>query len=91
MSRRPNSDAHWRDTARNVKFFIWDGQVVFPLVLFIFYMRLSTLIFVFVSIFVFTILNRFGFSPLVFLRVLRGWASGPRKIAIPWWEKNNFE
>ena len=90
MRRQLNTNAHWRDSSRSVRFFFWDGQVVFPLVFFLFYMRISTLIVVLVSIVFFTVLNRFGFSPLVFLRVLRGWAAGSRKIAVPWWQQRKW-
>ena len=87
MTRQVPPDTHWRDASRRVKFFVWDGQVVFPLVVFLFYMRLSTLIITLVAIAFFSVLNRFAFTPIVFLRLLRSWAAGPRKLAKAWWDE----
>lgn len=85
MQPRNLQDAHWRDAARSVRFFFWDGKAAFPLVVFLFYMRLSTLIVTLLSVVFFSILNRFGYSPVVFLRLVRSLLSGPRKLSRPWW------
>jgi len=79
----PNT--HWRDSARPVKFFVWDGRAVFPLLLLLFFPNLWTLIFCVVLITFFSILNRFGFTPLIFFRWLRSTLAGPHKTARPWW------
>lgn len=79
------SNAHWRDSARSIRFFIWDGKAAFPMLIFILYMRLWTLIVAVATMMFFSILNRYGFTPMVFLRWLRSFIAGRRKMAIPPW------
>lgn len=83
MSVNPN--AHWRDSARSIRFFIWDGKAAFPMLLFLTYMRIWTFVVAVITMMFFSILNRYGFSPIVFLRWLRSAVAGRRKFAIPWW------
>lgn len=83
---RVPEDAHWRDSARSVRFFIWDGKTVFPMLLFLLHIRWWTFIVAVSAVFFFTILNRFGFSVEVFLRGFRSFLAGSRKLAAPWWE-----
>lgn len=78
-------DANWRDSARSIKFFIWDGKVMFPLIIFFVHIRWWTLILAVGAIIFFTILNRFGFTPIVFYRWFRSKLAGKRKISMPWW------
>ncbi len=85
MAANINMDAHWRDSARPVRFFIWDGQAVFPVMILILHIALWTFVLTVSLIFFFTILNRFGFSPKVFGRWIRASIAGPRKMALPWW------
>lgn len=80
-----NADAHWRDSARPIKFFVWDGRAAFPVVIFLMHMALWTFITAIALIIFFSILNRYGFTPIVFFRWFRGLIAGPRKIAVPWW------
>lgn len=80
------TEAHWRDSARSIRFFIWDGKAAFPLFIFLVYMRLWTLILAVLTMIFFSILNRYGFSPVVFLRWLRSTIAGRRRTAVPWWE-----
>lgn len=80
-----NSDAHWRDSARSTRFFFFDGKAVFPLLLVIVYPRLWTLIVAVVAIAFFSILIRYGFTPMVFLRWFRSFLAGSRKMSKPWW------
>ena len=79
------NEAQWRDSARPLKFFMWDGRSVFPMVIFLMYMRLWTFILAIATMVFFTILMRYGFTPAVFLRWLRSAIAGRRKSAIPWW------
>lgn len=81
----PSSNAHWRDSAREAKFFIFDAKAAFPLLFFLVHIRLWTFIVAIVTMLFFTLLNRYGFSVDVFLRWLRSFLAGRRKIAIPWW------
>lgn len=80
-----NPDAHWRDSARQVRFFIIDYRATFPLLLFIFFPSMTFFwIIVFLMGFLFFI-ERYGYTVTVFLRVLRGFIGGRQKSAIPWW------
>jgi intracellular multiplication protein IcmT len=79
--------AHWRDSARNVRFFFVDFRACFPLLILLFHIRLWTFILAVVATLFFTALERYGFSLAVFVRWLRAFVAGPRKIAQPWWRK----
>lgn len=81
------NEAHWRDSARSIKFFIWDGKLAFPIILPIIFPRIWTLIFAVVAIIFFSILNRYGFTPMVFLRWLRSKIAGKRKHVNPVWRR----
>lgn len=78
--------AHWRDSARAVKFFIWDGKTAFPMLLFLLHIKIWTFAVALAAMIFFSILNRYGFSVDVFLRWFRSRIAGRRKIAVPWWE-----
>ena len=80
-----DAGAHWRDSARPVKFFMWDGRAVFPVVLFLMHMALWSFITTVVLIAFFSILNRYGFTPIVFWRWFCNLIAGNRKTAVPWW------
>jgi len=78
--------AHWRDSARSVRFFVVDYRACFPLLLFIFHITKMTFLIVVVSVSFFGLLERYGFSPTVFFRWVRSFLAGSRKIAQPWWK-----
>lgn len=78
--------ASWRDSARNVRFFIIDYRATFPLLIFLLHIRLWTFIFAIIATVFFSMLERFGFTVSVFMRWLRAYVAGPRKIAQPWWK-----
>lgn len=79
--------AHWRDSARNVRFWIVDFRACFPLVIFLVHIRLWTFIFAITTTLFFAALERYGFTVAVFLRWFRAYLAGPRKIAQPWWRR----
>lgn len=81
----PPRDAHWRDSARSPKFFIFDAKAAFPLLLFLIHIRWWTFTVAVLAWLFFTYLNYHGFSLEVFLRWVRATLAGKRKIAIPWW------
>lgn len=83
---KPTNDAHWRDSARSVRFFIWDGKTAFPMLLFLLHIQWWTFIVAVLATLFFTLLNRYGFTIEVFGRWLRSTVAGRRKAAIPWWE-----
>jgi intracellular multiplication protein IcmT len=79
--------AHWRDSARNVRLFFLDFRACFPLLILLFHIRWWTFILALTATIFFTILERYGFTLTVFLRWLRAFVAGPRKIAQPWWKQ----
>lgn len=80
------NEAHWRDSARPIKFFIWDGKLVFPIIIPLMYPRsIWTWGLALFAMIFFTVLNRYGFSPVVFLRWLRTFIAGKRKLVNPPW------
>lgn len=85
MALNPTENAHWRDSALPAKFFFIDAKAAFPLLLFLIHIKLWTFIVATVFIAFFTILNRYGYTINVFLRIIRSSLAGPRKMAIPWW------
>lgn len=58
---------------------------MFPLLILIFVPRLWSVIVAVVSITFFMILERYGFTVTVFLRLARGFLGGSYKVARPWW------
>jgi len=82
----PSSEAHWRDSARSARFFFVDAKASFPMLIFLVHIKLWTFILATTVMIFFTVLNHFGFSTEVFLRWLRSFFAGPRKMAIPWWK-----
>lgn len=79
--------AHWRDSARNPRFWFIDYRACFPLFILIFYLRWWTFIIAMLITLCFVWLERHGFTVSVFVRWLRAFLAGPRKIAQPWWKK----
>ncbi len=86
MMKRSLENAHWRDSARSVRFWIWDGKTAFPLFLFLIHISWWTLGLSLITMLFFTALNRYGFSVEVFFRLLRSFIAGKHKAAIPWWD-----
>ncbi len=78
-------DTHWRDTARSAKFFVVDARAAFPIFLFLLHIRYWTAYLAISTIVFFGIIEHYGFSVPVFLRWLRTFLAGPRKMSIPWW------
>ena len=78
-------DAHWRDSSRDIKFFLIDAKASFALILFLMHIEWWTLWVATGATVFFTVLNYFGFSIMTFFRWGRNLMSGNRKIAIPWW------
>jgi len=79
------ANAHWRDSARPARFFFIDAKAAFPFGLFLIHIKLWTFIIALVIMVFFTILNRYGYSVEVFLRIFKSLLAGSRKMAIPWW------
>jgi intracellular multiplication protein IcmT len=85
MVQQPSSDAHWRDSARSARFFIFDAMACFPMLLLLFHIRLWTFILAISTMVFLALLGRYGFTTIVFARWLRTSLAGKRKVANPWW------
>lgn len=79
-------DSHWRDSARSARFFLVDARAAFPIFLFLMHIRTWTAGIVVVSMLLFGIIEHYGFTVPVFLRWLRSFLAGPRKLSRPWWK-----
>lgn len=79
------ADTHWRDSARTARFWIFDAQACFPVLLWLMHIRLWTFITAIVAMMFFSMLIRRGITLRVFTRWLRTFLAGNRKIANPWW------
>ena len=77
---------HWRDSARTPRFYFIDGRAAFPMLIFLLHIRLWTFVLASIATMFFSLLERYGFSFMVFLRWLRGFLGGGRKMALPWWK-----
>jgi intracellular multiplication protein IcmT len=80
-----SDSAHWRDSARNARFFMVDARAAFPIFIFLMHIRIWTGLLVIVSAVFFGIIEHYGFTVPVFLRWLRSVASGDIKASRPWW------
>ncbi len=81
------STAHWRDSARNVRFFIIDYRAAFPLVFFLLHIRLWTFVVAVIATLFFALLERYGFTVIVFLRWFRASLAGQRRYKQAWWQE----
>lgn len=83
-------DSHWRDSARTPMFFFVDARATFPLLFFLVHIRLWTFITALIFILFFAFIARFGFSVVVFLRMIRTTLAGKRKLSKPWWREDKL-
>ena len=77
--------SHWRDSARNARFFMVDARAAFPVFLFLMRMRIWSGVLVIISCLFFSIIEHYGFTVPVFLRWLRSFFAGKHKASQPWW------
>lgn len=82
-----NIQAHWRDTARQARFFFVDAQAAFPFLLFLMHITWWTFFVALFATLFFTLLTRYGFTVPVFLRWVRSSLAGSRKLSNPWWRR----
>ena len=78
--------AHWRDSAREPRFYFVEGKAAFPLLLFLLHIRIWTFVLALLATIFFSTLARYGFSVRCFLRWLREFMGGGYKMATPWWK-----
>lgn len=79
--------AHWRDSARNPRFFIVDARAAFPIFFFLMHIKLWTGIVVLISTIFFAVIEHFGFTVPVFFRFIRNFFAGPIRYSQPWWRE----
>jgi intracellular multiplication protein IcmT len=84
---RVATEPHWRDSARNARFFLVDARAAFVFLLFLLHIRWWTFILAVVTVIFFAALERYGFTLTVFGRWLRTFLAGPHKSATPWWKE----
>lgn len=77
---------HWRDAARNPRFYFMDALAAFPILLFLMHMSFKTLGISAFFITFFIGLERFKFTIPVFFRWLRATIAGPVRTSRPWWK-----
>jgi intracellular multiplication protein IcmT len=77
----------WRDTGRTARFFAFDAKAGVPFLIFLAHIKLWTFIFACLSFLLFGLLERFGISLGVALRMLRAWIAGPIRYGVAWWHK----
>lgn len=80
-------DTHWRDSARPARFFFVDARAAFPLLLFFLHIKWWTFIFAIITMVFFSLIEKYGFTVVVFGRWLKSFLAGPYKSASPWWKK----
>lgn len=86
----PRIAAHWRDSARIPRFFIIDGRSAFPLLFFFIHLHWWTFyVTVGVTAF-FGLIEHYGFTTTVFLRMLRTFLAGSIKQVKPWWREDRM-
>jgi intracellular multiplication protein IcmT len=77
----------WRDTARTARFFVFDAKAGIPFFFFLAHVTYWMFAISGLSFVVFGVLERFGFSVVVALRLLRSRLAGAVRYAVPWWDK----
>jgi intracellular multiplication protein IcmT len=78
-------DAHWRDSARPARFWLIDYRAAFPILLFLLHIQWWTFTLAILTTIFFGIIERYGFTVPVFLRLLRCFFAGKHKVSSPWW------
>lgn len=86
----PRIASHWRDSGRIPRFFIIDARSTFPLLLFLFHIKIWTFVIAAITTTFFGIIGHFGFSTIVFLRVVRTYLAGKRKLNKAWWREERL-
>lgn len=86
MEQSPDG-IHWRDSARQTRFFFVDAYAAFPILIMLLHIKLWTFLLTIIFMCFFGVLERFKFTVPVFFRWLRSTIAGPIKIAKPWWRE----
>lgn len=86
----PQVISHWRDSGRIPRFFGIDARSTFPLLLFLVHIKWWTFIVAVIATILFGLIERYGFSATVFLRMIRSLLAGRRKLVRPWWREDKM-
>jgi intracellular multiplication protein IcmT len=77
-----DTHAHWRDSARNAKFFVVDARIAWFLLLFLVHMRWWTFILATTFIAILIVLDYLKMPLTVSSRIVLGYISGKKKVRI---------
>ena len=80
-----SENAHWRDTAREAKFFMIDWTAALPIMLWLVHISMTTFLIALMATVFLAALNYKKYTIMVFFRIVRSLFSGKRKLASPWW------
>lgn len=80
-----NPNAAWRDVARPTKIGFMTTHIVYPMMLWLLYMRYWTLGVVLITGLFFTILDYYRITATIFFRLIRSMLAGPRRTRRLWW------
>jgi intracellular multiplication protein IcmT len=86
----PRIAAHWRDSARIPRFFVIDGRAAFPMLIFLVHMRWWTFYATFGVTAFFGLVEHYGYTVTVFLRLFRTALAGKVKQVKPWWREERM-
>lgn len=86
MEANFSESSHWRDSARNPRFFMVDARAAFPIFIFLLHIRVWTGMIVVISAVFFAVIEHYGFTVPVFMRWIRLFLAGPVKSSQPWWK-----
>lgn len=81
---RPNT---WRGSALPVRLGPFDALAAVPLLLVFVHLRMWTVSLAVAWLLIFGLLGRFGYKPMVALRLIRCWIVGPVSYGRPWWTR----
>lgn len=73
---------HWRNSMRPVRFFGFDARAAFPFLLLLVYARLITLVLAIISTILFYFLEKYGLTFDAAIRRLRSYISGQKRPAL---------
>ena len=79
MAGKRDTYVHWRETARNPRFFFMDAKVSLFILLFLMHMRLWTLILVVCVMAIFTALDYYKYPLPVAWRIFKSFLAGSYK------------
>lgn len=80
----------WRDSSRRPRFFGIEVYALFPIMIFLFHIRLWTFVLACVCVFGLFLIERRQIDAVVALRILRSWFTGRVRPVVPWGRRRRF-